>query len=120
LKTANQLRRQGRWADAERAYSEVLVTYGATAQGPVAALAAASLRLEHLGDPQGALRLYQTALRSSSLSAEAELGIANCYRALGDRDAEMRALRRLVATHPHAAFHERAAARLRALEAGKP
>jgi tetratricopeptide (TPR) repeat protein len=120
LKAANELRRQGRWAEAERAYSQVATRYGATGQGPVAALAAASLRLEHLGDPKGALRLYQSALGASSLSAEAELGIANSYRALGDRDAELRTLRRLASAYPNAAFHERVEARLRALETGKP
>lgn len=120
LKTANQLRRQGRWADAERAYAQIASGYGSTAQGPVAALAAASLRLEHLGDPRGALRLYQTALRASSLSAEAELGIAECYRALGQRDAEVAALRRLTSAHPQALFRERALRRLRALEGEKP
>lgn len=112
LKAANQLRRQGRWADAERAYAQI--------PSPVAALAAASLRLEHLNDPRGALRLYQSALRASSLSAEAELGIADCYRALGDRAAEIAALRRLTSAHPDALFHERALRRLQALEAGKP
>lgn len=112
LKAANQLRRQGRWADAERAYAQI--------GSPVAALAAASLRLEHLNDPRGALRLYQSALRASSLSAEAELGIADCYRALGDRGAEIAALRRLTSAHPDALFHQRALRRLSALEAGKP
>jgi tetratricopeptide (TPR) repeat protein len=118
LKTANELRGQGRWADAERVYSEVAARGGTT--GPIAALAAASLRLEHLGDPKGALRLYESALRASSVSAEAELGIANSYRALGDRDGEIRTLRRLVAAYPNAAFRERVEARLRALEAQKP
>jgi tetratricopeptide (TPR) repeat protein len=76
--------------------------------------------LEHLGDPKGALRLYQSALRASSLSAEAELGIANSYRALGDRDGEIRTLERLVIAYPNAAFREQVEARLRTLEAKKP
>jgi tetratricopeptide (TPR) repeat protein len=120
LKAANQLRGQGRWAEAERAYAHIASSYGGTAQSPVAALAAASLRLEHLNDPRGALRLYQAALRAPSLSAEAELGIADCYRALGDRAAEIAALRRLTSAHPEALFHERAQRRLQALEARKP
>lgn len=120
LKAANQLRRQARWAEAEHAYAQVASAYGNTAQGPVAALAAASLRLEHLGDPRGALVLYQRALRASSLSAEAQLGIADCYRALGERAAEITALQRLTAAHPEALFHERAVRRLRALEAREP
>jgi tetratricopeptide (TPR) repeat protein len=120
LKQANQLRRQGQWADAERAYAHIASNYGVSAQGPVAALAAASLRLEHLSDPRGALRLYQSAKKAPSLSAEAELGIANCYRALGDRDAEIAALRRVTSAHPEALFHERAVRRLQALEGQRP
>ena len=120
LKAANQLRRQARWADAERVYSQVATTYASVAQGPVAALAAASLRLEHLRDPQGALRLYQSATRASSLAAEAELGIADCYHALGNRNAEVGALRLVVTDYPQALFHERAEARLKALEAARP
>lgn len=120
LKAANQLRRQGRWADAERAYAQIASSHGSSAQGPVAALAAASLRLEHLRDPRGALRLYQTALRASSLSVEAELGMAECYRVLGEREAETSLLRRLTSAHPQALFRERALHRLQALEGGKP
>jgi hypothetical protein len=120
LKQANQLRRQAQWADAERAYAHIASNYGASAQGPVAALAAASLRLEHLSDPRGALRLYQSAKKAPSLSAEAELGIANCYRALGDREAEMAALRRVTSAYPDALFHERAVRRLQTLEGQRP
>ena len=120
LKAANQLRRQGQWAEAERAYANIARHYGASAQGPVAALAAASLRLEHLSDPRGALRLYQSAKKAPSLSAEAELGVANCYRALGDREAEIAALRRVTAAHPEALFHDRAVRRLQTLESQTP
>jgi tetratricopeptide (TPR) repeat protein len=120
LKLANQLRRQGQWAEAERAYARVASNYGGSTQGPVAALAAASLRLEHLSDPRGALRLYQSAKKAPSLAAEAEFGVANCYRALGDREAEMVALRRVTSAYPEALFHDRAARRLQALEGRKP
>jgi tetratricopeptide (TPR) repeat protein len=86
----------------------------------VAALAAASLHLEHLNDAHGALALYQRSLRTSGLSAEAELGIANCYRALADREREIAALRRLITAYPGSLFHERAARRLQALQATRP
>lgn len=119
LKAANQLRRQGQWAEAERAYAQVATSFTGSAQGPVAALAAASLRLEHLSDPRGALRLYRSALKAPSLSAEAELGVADCYRALGDRAAEIAALRRVTSAHPEAVFYERALRRLQALEGDK-
>lgn len=120
LKAANQLRRQARWAEAERAYAKLASQFAGSAQGSVAALAAASLRLEQLKDPRGALRLYQSALRAPALSAEAGLGVASCHRALGDRAAEAAALRRLLATHPDSLFRERAERRLAALAAGTP
>lgn len=120
LQAANKLRRQGRWADAARAYAQIANDRSGTAQGSVAALAAASLRLEHLNDPRGALRLYQTATHDSDLAAEAQLGIADCYHALGDRDAEMGTLRRLISAYPDALSRERAAQRLQALQSAKP
>jgi hypothetical protein len=120
LKEANQLRGQGRWAEAERIYAQVANGYGSSAQGPVAALAAGSLRLEHLSDPRGALRFYQRAARAPSLAAEAQLGIANTYRALGDRTGEAEALRRVTRDHPQALFYQRALRRLQELEGAKP
>jgi tetratricopeptide (TPR) repeat protein len=116
LKAANELRRQGRWAEAENAYSEIARGYPGSSQGSVAALAAASLRLEHLNDARGALALYQASLRTAGLSAEAELGIANCYRALGERDKEIAALKRLVSAYPKALFRKRVQSRLKALQ----
>lgn len=120
LLLANQLRREGRWADAAKAYSRIARVYPGTAQGSVASLAAASLHLEHLNDPRGALGLYQAARKSAGLSAEAELGIANSYRALGDRAGEIAALRRLVSAHPEGLLQQRAQRRLDALLAAKP
>jgi tetratricopeptide (TPR) repeat protein len=120
LKEANRLRGQSQWAEAERLYSQVATSYSGSTQGAVAALAAASLRLEHLGDAKGALRLYQTAQRSGRLAAEADLGVASAYRALGDRPAEIGALRQLLAAYPKALFHERVARRLAVLESGAP
>lgn len=116
LQAANELRRQARWADAARAYSRIATDYRATAQGSVAALAAAALHLEHLHDARGALRLYQAALAARGVAAEAQLGIADCYHVLGDRDAEVSALDRYVSDYPAALSRERAARRLSALQ----
>ena len=112
LQLANQLRRQARWADAARAYTEIAHDYAGTTQGTVAALAAASLELEHQKNPRAALALYQSAANSPALGAEAQLGIADCYHALGDRDAEIAALSRLVANYPNALVRDRAFRRL--------
>jgi len=120
LRQANQLRGQGRWADAERAYSDVIRTNPRSAQAYVATLAAASLRLEHLGDPRGALRLYESALQGGSLNVEAALGAARCHRALGNRAAEAEALRRALAAGASGLVRRQTEQRLRDLEPGAP
>jgi tetratricopeptide (TPR) repeat protein len=115
LRDANQLRGQGRWQDAEQAYTRVLGAFPGTAQAYVATLSAASLRLEHLGDPAGALRLYQSVRSGGALAEEAELGVARCYRALGDPTSEAQALRRFLASRPGSLLREQAEQRLQQL-----
>jgi tetratricopeptide (TPR) repeat protein len=120
LKAANKLRGKGRWSEAAQAYSRIARRYPSSAQGSVAALAAAALYLEHLGDPNTALRYYQRSLKTAGLSAEAQYGIANCYRALGNRQAEARWLDRLVKSVPGGLYSDRAQRRLRVLEGSEP
>ena len=60
--------------------SQVDESYAAT-------VALASLRLEHLGNPRGALALYESALSArpgGALPAQAEAGAARCRRVLGN------------------------------------
>lgn len=116
LRAANQLRQQGRWREAERAYGRVMERYPGTATAYVARVAAASLRLDHLGDPAGALALYRGALAGGALGEEALLGTARCHRALGDRASEAATLRRLLAAHPRSLLAAQASARLAELE----
>gem|GEM_PF-424685 len=120
LKKANGIRRSGRWAEAASTYSKVAERFPGTAQASVASLAAASLNLEHLGNPSEALRLYRRARKSPGLASEAALGIAKSYRALGDRSSELQALESLVETYPNALFRKRADARLRELRGAQP
>lgn len=121
LRMANELRGRRRWREAEAAYRAVLRAAPGGDDAYAAAIAAASLDLEHLGNPRGALRLFRDALAarpSGALAEEARYGIAEAYRALGDTAAEGRALRDFVAAHPGAAMRPRAEARLRELERG--
>ncbi len=120
LRAANQLRQQGRWREAERAYGRVMERYPGTATAYVARVAAASLRLDHLGDPAGALALYRGALAGGALGEEALLGTARCHRALGDRASEAATLRRLLAAHPRSLLAAQASARLAELEGRAP
>jgi hypothetical protein len=118
LRAASRLRAQRRWRDAEGVYAQVAATVPGSEPAYAATLAAASLRLEHLGDARGALRLFEAALRrrpDGGLAEEARFGVAEAYRALGDGVAEARALRAFLAAHPDAAMRPRAVARLREL-----
>ncbi len=117
---ANALRAERRWASAAKAYSQIANLHANTAQGSVAALAAGALYLEHLSAPRRALELYKRSLQNSGLSAEATMGIANCYRALGDRSSEITTLKKLLSANPSALLTERVKRRLAALESPKP
>jgi hypothetical protein len=118
LAGANDLRRRGAWARAERAYARVAVEARGTATARSAALAAAALELEHLDQPRVALRRYQALLRErlpATLDEEARWGIVECHRRLDDRRAEAEALRALIGAHPGGILRARAESRLAAL-----
>jgi tetratricopeptide (TPR) repeat protein len=115
LKLANAQRRQRMWAEAAQTYQRVITLDPQSGRAYVARTAAASLRFEHLGDPRGALALYRAAQEQSPhgpLSEEVMWGIADCYRALGDRTAEVSALRAFVAEHPDSLMRANAERRL--------
>jgi tetratricopeptide (TPR) repeat protein len=122
LGLANDLRRAGRWRDSEAAYLAIATDYPAAPEAYVATLAAAALRLEHLGDPAGALKLYQTSSRRGPLGVEALFGVARAERALGRSDAEVAALRAVIQAYPESLQADRARRRLGELrpEGGPP
>ncbi len=101
LLVANQLRGQGRWREAERAYTDVIRLHPQSRDAYVATLAAASLRLEKLGDPSGALRLYESVMQRGSLVEEAQYGAARCHRSLGNTAAETQVLEALLVRYPN-------------------
>ncbi len=85
LAEANRARGQREWARAATLYERVMGSQ--VDESYAATVALASLRLEHLGDPRGALTLYERALSSrpgGALSVQAEAGAARCRRVLGE------------------------------------
>ncbi|MBC8133850.1 MAG: tetratricopeptide repeat protein [Deltaproteobacteria bacterium] len=115
LQNANALRAQSRWRDAERVYRQVAALTPGSDDAYAAAVAAASLRLDHLGDAAGALPLYRGVLRShptGALAEEVRWGIAEAYHALGHSDLEADALRAFLAAHPQSLLKAAAQARL--------
>ena len=121
LREANELRAARRWADAERLYTRVArESAPTTSAGYVALVAAGGLRLDHLGDPRGALTAYRSARSAQPhgvLDVEARAGIARAHRRLGDRAREREALRELITAYPDEPAAERARTRLAELEA---
>jgi len=120
MKQANEQRRARQWQAAEALYQRVMREHPGTSAAYVAAIAAASIRLDHLGDARGALRLYQSALASGVnrvLAEEARWGLAEAHRALGDDAREARALQDFVARHPGSPLLPQARARLGVLGA---
>jgi tetratricopeptide (TPR) repeat protein len=120
LAQANRLRQQRRWRAAEALYLRVLGQRPGVRAGSAAALAAAELRLSHLGRPRAALELFERALRmqpGGPLAEQARHGIAQSQRALGDAAREAAALERFLRQHPASLMRSHAEARLRELRA---
>jgi hypothetical protein len=120
LKRANHLRAEHRWRDAERAYEEIVRAVPDGDDATAAAVAAASLRLEHLSDPRGALGLFKKGLRgggSGPLAEEAHYGIALAHRALDEKEAETRALELFLREHSDSVLLPKVQERLKSLGA---
>jgi hypothetical protein len=121
LQIANDLRARSRWRDAERAYRRVAERAPGSEGAYAANVAVASLLLDQLHDPRGALRLYRQTLSArpqGALAEEARWGMAEAYRRTGNRQAEEAALRTFLAAHPHSLMKARAQSRLEDLSSG--
>ena len=116
LARASRLRRQGAWRRAAEMYA-ALRRAGEPSVAHVAAVAEGQLRLEHLGQPEAALRAFraaQLALPKGPLVAEALLGEGDAEAGSGRIDSARRAwttvLRRFPGTSPAQAAERRLAA----------
>ena len=69
LSAANDLRRKSRWQAAEAAYRDIAAQYPRAPEATVAQLAAAELRLEHLGDAIGRASLVSIRAAKRARSA---------------------------------------------------
>ncbi len=123
LRRANERRAAGGWREAEMLYQRVIRSYPGTDSAYVARVASGELRLQHLGDAQGALRQFQQALRMQPhgvLSEEARHGVAEAWRALGDPAHEAQALKDFLQAHPDSLLAEPAQRRLKELSTQAP
>lgn len=118
LKQANDLRRTGDFAGAEKLYRQVIARYPQTTSAYVAMSSVASLIMAR--DPAAAVEMYRAARRahpSGTLDLEIRQGLARAYRKQGQTGAERRELEELIARYPSAEASERARARLAELGA---
>jgi hypothetical protein len=123
LERANRLRGAGNFREADAVYERVTREHRGAFAAYVAEVASASLHLEQLGDPRGAVQRFERALRmrpGGALDLEALDGLARARRALGDREGERDALRTLLSRHPGSAAAARATSRLADLEPRPP
>jgi hypothetical protein len=112
---ANQRRKEKRWRAAEELYELAMRDHAGTDAAAIATVASASLHLDHLADPAGALRRFHKALHlrpDGALAEEARWGLAETHRALGDGAAERAALRTFLSAHPRSVNAGRARQRL--------
>jgi len=119
---ANLQRKEKRWRAAERLYERVMRDHAGTDAAAIATVASASLHLDHLADPSGALRRFLQALRlrpDGPLAEEARWGLAETHRVLDDEEAERAALHRVLSAHPRSVNAARARQRMTELGAGR-
>lgn len=118
LERANRARRSQNWRRADELYGRVQKRHPRSRAAYVAAVSRASIKLEQLDDARGALALYRRAARRSPtgpLAEEADFGIAEAHRRLGNRAAERRALERFLRRHPDSLLAGQARERARGL-----
>jgi hypothetical protein len=107
LALANRLRRGHEWRSADEVYQAVIDRFPGSDAAVVAEIASATLHVEQLKDASGALDGYRRALAarpSGALAEEARWGIVEALRALGDKPAEVSALRDFLEHHPVSAL----------------
>jgi hypothetical protein len=118
LREANRLRSARRWSEADQTYERVVATRPRGDDAYVALVAAGALRVDHLGDPRGALRLLGAAdrLRPQGPLREA-IGWSQiaAFHALGDAAREIPALDAFVAAYPDSPWQPAARRRLQEL-----
>lgn len=114
LAAANAARAAHRWREADQLYARVVSGGAAELAVQAALVASASLHLEHLGDPSGALRRFRAALAAglpAALAEDARWGLAESARATGDTVDEAAALDDFLTYHAGSPRAVRARAR---------
>lgn len=103
LRRAQKRRASRDWRGAAASYRLLLTKFPTSSAARAARVALGMLALDHLGDPAGALRIFDAYLRATRrgvLAQEAAYGRIRALRRLGRRAAEKRALRSFLKYYP--------------------
>jgi hypothetical protein len=95
LEKANEARAKAEWLAATELYEQTAQAYPDSEEGYQAMVAAGLLRMVHLGDAEGALRLLSAGVSlrpADPMSEQARWGRIEALRALDDRATEKRSL----------------------------
>jgi hypothetical protein len=123
LRQAQSQRAAKDWPGAARTYQALISRFPVTAEASTAQLSLASIELDHLGQPTGALRNYNAHLAANpggALAPEALFGKARALRRLGRAAEETTTLRELLARFPGAINAAQARLRLDELSSTAP
>jgi TolA-binding protein len=117
LREAVEQRAQGRFADAARAYRQLVTQYPSSSEARAALVSLGDLQLSRLGQPEAALRSFDAYLKNGDrgLRQEAEYGRIRALRALGRSQDEAKAIERLLERYPAGVHAESMRARLASL-----
>lgn len=116
LGAANALRAQRRYPEALARYLQVVREHPSSPQAAAARVSAATLRLEHGNDANGALELLEGAPSERRKIPEAEFLVAESYRAQGNANHERQALQRFLSRSPDHPLASKARRRLEILK----
>jgi len=113
---ANAARREGSAAEAARMYRELLTSFPGSREAAASRVTLGRLLLDRLGDPAGAVPLFDSYLAGGgTLAEEARLGRALALGRLGRSAQERAAWQDLLARHPQSVHADRARSRIEAL-----
>ena len=116
--SANDARRNGNTSEAVLLYRELARRFQGTREEVTSRVALGRLLLDRLGDPAGALPLFDSYLAGNpngTLAEEAQAGRALCFKNLGRSLEEREAWRQLLLRFPNSVHAARARARIDSL-----
>ncbi len=103
LSKAQERRAVRDWSGAAREYQTLILRYPNSAEARASLISLGQIQLEKLGHPNLALRQfddYLFSIKKGPLAREALLGKARALKALGQREAEKKALRLFLERYP--------------------